>query len=104
MRKNVQIGDVVRMNDVLHIRQYKIILAESVPELALAELSEFGTWLNPLPRHYVLILKTNELPIADPVVFEKEFKAKTALSDKDVTIEATFGPFILQRAADTKWF
>ena len=77
------------MNDVLHVRQYKIILAESVPELALAELSEFGTWLNPLPRHYVLILKSNELPIADPVVFEKEFKAKTALSDKDVTIEAT---------------
>ena len=47
------------MNDVLHMRQYKIILAESVPELALAELSEFGTWLNPLPRHYVLILKSN---------------------------------------------
>lgn len=94
----------MKIAEALNIRQYKIILAEDTEELSLDELKSFGTWINPLPNHYVVMLQSNELSIANPEIFEKAFREKIGLSSAEAQIEATYGPFNLQRAADQKWF
>lgn len=94
----------MKINDALKIRQYKIILSDEVDELSMNELRHFGIWMHPSVKHYILVLKSNNLPIANPDVFEKEFRLKTGLSISDAKIEATYGPFNFQRAVDSTWF
>lgn len=93
----------MQINEALNIRQYKIILAEDTEKLPLDELKELGTWINPLPKHYVVMLPSNDLPIAKPEIFEKVFREKTGLSSGKAQIEATYGPFNLQRAVEKEW-
>lgn len=94
----------MKINDVLHRRQYTINLSSNTPPLDLASLSNMGVWSNPKEKHYILTLTHNDDPINDSSMFEKIFKERTGLQSKDFIYEAKHGPVTLQRAVDSTWF
>ena len=93
----------MKINDVLHRRQYTINLSSNTPPLDLASLSNMGSGVIQ-KKHYILILTHNDDPINDSSMFEKIFKERTGLQSKDFIYEAKHGPMTLQRAVDSTWF
>lgn len=72
----------MKINDVLHRRQYTINLSSNTPPLDLASLSNMGVWSNPKEKHYILTLTHNDDPINDSSMFEKILRSILDYSQK----------------------
>lgn len=93
----------MKLSDVLYCRQYKIRLSSAMPELDLNSLKEFGIWIHPVEKQYILTLQSSDDPNKDPIVFERNFSKKTGLMSTEYEIEAKYGPMTFQGAVDDSW-
>lgn len=92
------------INNVLHRRQYKIVIDDAISGLNLDMLGDLGIWSNPKNKHYLLTLRSNEDPNTDIGAFIKTFEKKTGLTSDDFTIQSQTGPLTLQRVVYDEWF
>ncbi|MGO0154220.1 hypothetical protein FGL74_01205 [Leuconostoc koreense] len=92
------------ISNVLHRRQYKITIDNSISRLDLDALSDLGIWSNPESKHYLVTLRTNDDPNTDISTFITNFVKRTGLTSDDFVIKSQTGPMTLQRAVDDEWF
>ena len=62
------------INNVLHRRQYKIVIDDTINGLNLDTLGNLGIWSNPKNKHYLVTLRSNEDPNTDIGTFIKAFE------------------------------
>lgn len=93
----------MKLNNILHQRQYKIILL-SEESLNLDKVQFMGIWSHTDNGHYLVTINPTENKLADPTTFENEFRTLTGLDTTKAQIEPRYGPMNFQRAVDSPWF
>lgn len=95
---------VMDLKNILHQRQYKIVLSPESEALDLSKLQFMGIWSKLDSSHYLLTIKPQEDKFKDSFIFESKFREITGLSGEQANIEPRYGPLTFQRAVDSPWF
>lgn len=80
----------MNFNNMHNVRQYKIELTADAPNIDIVALKNFGVWMNPYDKFYVLTLTDAESPYTHSQLFIQDFFKKTGLKQNQVTIQSQY--------------